>query len=603
MEKATVKQSGLLNNLKVQLRNRLVADLQANLAAGPGPGGGRGRSRPARDLLQQVADSLVADHLRNSGYEYTRSVFIPESGVPARSLFAAADVLAALNVTHGGALFRGLVGDRVTPTAPGDARGNLVTLLGLLGQHEAEQAQRFAATAALDPSGDREANPEPGLGSKLAQLDSEFDARAASLAAARAGGTESRIERIERECEARYEAKLESELTRIRETELVKARLEERDRYQLQLARATAEHERVVEARLADIARKEEDADARIIRKEAEAEAARHALRQQILEKMDRASSLEAELKREAALNSRTNRMQTEALRSTEQQLEMRESALDGLREHYARETLTQVAAAKAEMLEQNAETAARLAAREQQLGEELAMVRQQQLIHERLSEDVVVGQREVARARAEMADISNKLGAQTAKAEMLQAKLDGMRDYDAVLRQAELMRQDLARLGTELAEHRDARETLGCELNSAKVKIETMARQLTQPSPELVELRELCAAHDAERTVLVEQRTLADERTSDLQATNEHIKVQLRETQGQVRSMRLCPTTAYAHRILFLLPLYRGNAGVASSCSIRAPAHVHHALRTTHHVGCIARSASLTTSLGTALR
>uniref|UniRef100_A0A3Q3XDF4 Uncharacterized protein n=1 Tax=Mola mola TaxID=94237 RepID=A0A3Q3XDF4_MOLML len=76
----TFKNKGVLDALKTQLRNQLIRELkQPPLAGGePVP-----RAVPAKcePRLVSACNSIVADHLRTSGYEYTLSVFYPESGL------------------------------------------------------------------------------------------------------------------------------------------------------------------------------------------------------------------------------------------------------------------------------------------------------------------------------------------------------------------------------------------------------------------------------------------------------------------------------------------------------------------------------------------
>ena len=36
---------------------------------------------PHKSMRHQVADSIVANHLKTSGYEYSLSIFLPEAGI------------------------------------------------------------------------------------------------------------------------------------------------------------------------------------------------------------------------------------------------------------------------------------------------------------------------------------------------------------------------------------------------------------------------------------------------------------------------------------------------------------------------------------------
>lgn len=66
--------------IQTHLRNQLIQELQHPPLTGGEP---VPRLVPVKSetLLVSACNSIVADHLRNSGYEYTLSVFYPESGL------------------------------------------------------------------------------------------------------------------------------------------------------------------------------------------------------------------------------------------------------------------------------------------------------------------------------------------------------------------------------------------------------------------------------------------------------------------------------------------------------------------------------------------
>ena len=64
-------------------------------------------SRGGRGPRRTALDSLVADYLRASGYDYALSVFVPESGV-AENACVARDVLEAWHIGEQSALFRAM---------------------------------------------------------------------------------------------------------------------------------------------------------------------------------------------------------------------------------------------------------------------------------------------------------------------------------------------------------------------------------------------------------------------------------------------------------------------------------------------------------------
>lgn len=86
---ASLESSGIVDSLKSQLRNRLINDLRSGNFHDS-------KAEKPKDLIKRVADTLVADYLKVSAYDYTRSVFLPESMNSTQTLLSAADITAAL---------------------------------------------------------------------------------------------------------------------------------------------------------------------------------------------------------------------------------------------------------------------------------------------------------------------------------------------------------------------------------------------------------------------------------------------------------------------------------------------------------------------------
>uniref|UniRef100_A0A4X1TAI5 Uncharacterized protein n=1 Tax=Sus scrofa TaxID=9823 RepID=A0A4X1TAI5_PIG len=77
----TFKDHGILDTLKTELRNHLIHELMHPALSGPHPLKPPSIAVEGSVLLIGASNSLVADHLRRCGYEYSLSVFFPESGL------------------------------------------------------------------------------------------------------------------------------------------------------------------------------------------------------------------------------------------------------------------------------------------------------------------------------------------------------------------------------------------------------------------------------------------------------------------------------------------------------------------------------------------
>ena len=71
---AALKKNGTVDTLKSQLRAKVLSELRSGSGASSG-------GKQARPVVEQAANFLVMDYLQSCGYDYSASVFAPESGV------------------------------------------------------------------------------------------------------------------------------------------------------------------------------------------------------------------------------------------------------------------------------------------------------------------------------------------------------------------------------------------------------------------------------------------------------------------------------------------------------------------------------------------
>ena len=184
--------------------------------------------RPKEPSLQQRAtDCLVLEHLQASGYEYSASVFVPESAQSEAKL-SAGDALRALQIPP-----HVLHGEKENSGEDAASRGSsLVRALAALGQAR--------ANAASDAPQVADAPAAQSLERRLQLVDASLEGvRQTPLVAA-----EEHLLRFQREADARAAAQLQAEVHRLREVEVHKIRAEERAAARAEAGRRTAPHQR-----------------------------------------------------------------------------------------------------------------------------------------------------------------------------------------------------------------------------------------------------------------------------------------------------------------------------------------------------------------------
>ncbi|XP_014646598.1 PREDICTED: oral-facial-digital syndrome 1 protein isoform X4 [Ceratotherium simum simum] len=103
----TFKDRGILDTLKTQLRNQLIHELMHPVLSGELQP--QSISVEGSTLLVGASNSLVADHLQRCGYEYSLSVFFPESGLAKEKVFTMQDLLQLINISPKSSLYKSLI--------------------------------------------------------------------------------------------------------------------------------------------------------------------------------------------------------------------------------------------------------------------------------------------------------------------------------------------------------------------------------------------------------------------------------------------------------------------------------------------------------------
>uniref|UniRef100_A0A670YA22 Uncharacterized protein n=1 Tax=Pseudonaja textilis TaxID=8673 RepID=A0A670YA22_PSETE len=103
----TFKNRGVLDTLKMQLRKQLIHELMNPVLCReilP-----KVTSSECSSLIIIACNSLVADHLRRCGYEYSLSVFYPESGLEKDKELSIQDLLQLIRINPTSDLYKMLV--------------------------------------------------------------------------------------------------------------------------------------------------------------------------------------------------------------------------------------------------------------------------------------------------------------------------------------------------------------------------------------------------------------------------------------------------------------------------------------------------------------
>ncbi|XP_055101854.1 centriole and centriolar satellite protein OFD1-like isoform X2 [Symphalangus syndactylus] len=279
----TFKDRGILDTLKIQLRNQLIHELMHPVLSGELQP--RSISVQGSSLLISASNSLVADHLQRCGYEYSLSVFFPESGLAKEKVFTMQDLLQLIKINPTSSLYKSLV----SGADKENQKGFLMHFLKELAEyHQAKESCNMGTQTSLTFSRD-------SLAEKLQLIDDQFaDAYPQCI---KFESLEIKLNEYKREIEEQLQAEICQKLKFFKDTEIGKIKTEAKKKYEKKLAVFQNDFEKACQAKSEALVIREKSTLERI-QKHQEIETKEiYAQRQLLLKDMDLLRGREAELK------------------------------------------------------------------------------------------------------------------------------------------------------------------------------------------------------------------------------------------------------------------------------------------------------------------
>jgi hypothetical protein len=306
--RSSLRDRGVVDSLKSQVRASLVQELQAKSL-----GGARPQGKPELGLAQKAVNALIADFLRASTMPYTLSVFGPESGGGLSAANSAAptarpDIMIGLGLTN------------VDAPCPAG-----MSLLEALLAHMRATLNKATAVCEVQTDPPRSADDAVDVEARLRDLDERFLRQSEAERGNPARGVEERMAQYQRECDERARTEIAAEVERLRETEISHARSEERAHFAAELSTRLDELEKEHSDRLARQRRREQEVMARLAEKERSLEMESHAHRQRLLEDLERVNQKQADLDRQKVQHDR--QCEADRQRASERERELAEEA------------------------------------------------------------------------------------------------------------------------------------------------------------------------------------------------------------------------------------------------------------------------------------
>ncbi|KAK9537702.1 hypothetical protein VZT92_005292 [Zoarces viviparus] len=526
----TFKSKGVLDTLKAQLRNRLIQELKHPPLTGeePVPRLVHVKSEP---LLVSACNSIVADHLRSSGYEYTLSVFYPESGLCKDKLVMTGDLLQLLRINPESELHQSLSSNKGN-----NDKGFLISLLTQLTHHYTHSRCCDADTQTTSTASYGESLVE-----KMKIIDEEYES--SKYSGDKWFSFQSKLDAYRKETEAQMQAEMNTKMQHFKDVEIATVRMEEKATFHKEFDKLKHELERTYEMKAKALMEREKNAIDRLQKQQEIEERNMYMQRQSVLKEIETVRNRENELRMRMEAFDKTCQIHEEKVRTSEELLRRRELAVKTMEDTYDQSLKNELCRYQLELKDEFIKRTEKLTENENRNKVETVRIEKDSAVINGKLEEHSRACSELRRLQFELDAAQQHISLLTQQKELLRERLETTSDYPSVKR--------------EKAELQGQQRLLKKQLEEAQEENRLLHADLSKPSKEQLslqmELRRLQSARsldeeecDNQKQVLQAQLQSEVERCAQLKAqlmeceersqymTNhiEEIKMQLRQTQ-----------------------------------------------------------------------
>ncbi|XP_053863462.1 centriole and centriolar satellite protein OFD1 isoform X3 [Malaclemys terrapin pileata] len=526
----TFKNRGVLDTLKTQLRNQLIHELMHPILSGelqPQPVSSEGSS-----LLIGASNSLVADHLRSCGYEYSLSVFYPESGLEKEKVFTMQDLLQLIRIHPKSSLYKSLT----SGAQKENKKGFLIQMLMELTEHHLCKESRNTETQTISIPPYRESLVE-----KLQLIDEQF----ADIYSQHQKFESLEVKLIEyrKEIEDQLQAEMSEKLQHFKEVEIAKIRIEEKAQCQKEVSDLRREFERTNQAKSEALIAREKNAIERL-QKQQEIEAKEvYTQRQSLLKDIEMIRTREAELKQRIEGFELAQKLQEEKNKAVDDALRRREIAVKNIEETYDQKLKNELLKYQLELKEEYIARTTRVTEDEKKNKEKSILLREETIAVNSKKEELKQVVSHAKELELELDSVKAQVLLVNKQNQLLTEKLKEIADYPLLKEeklelqvQNKLLRQQLEETRNENLHFRDkltqpSAEHVACQAELRRVE---HAKKLEQDEFEThKQLLEKQLQSEVERCAQLKIQLLDYETTiRKLNVQVEDLKLQLKQTQ-----------------------------------------------------------------------
>ncbi|XP_027303608.2 centriole and centriolar satellite protein OFD1 isoform X3 [Anas platyrhynchos] len=528
------KKRGVLDTLKTQLRKQLIHELMHPILSGEL----QPQTVPSDDssLLITASNSLVADHLQRCGYEYSLSVFFPESGLEKKKLLSVQDLLQLMRINPKSNFYKSL-----TLGTQKENKGFLMQILMGLTEHHLSKESHDTETQTTSTPPYRDS-----LAEKLQLIDEQFAGSYPQHY--KYESLEAKLQEYRKEIEKQLQAEMAQKLEHFKEVEIAKIKMEEKAQTQKEISELRYELERTHQAKAEALISREKNAIERL-QKQQEIEAKEvYAQRQSLLKDIEVMRTREAELKQRIEAFEITQKLQEEKNKTIDDALRRREVAVKNIEESYDQKLKTELLKYQLELKEEYISRSNKVTEDEKKNKEKAMLLHEEAIAINSKKEELKQAVSRTKELELDLESVKAQVLLVNKQNQLLTEKLKEVSDYPLLKEeklelqvQNKLLRQQLDETRSENQHLRDklsqpSVEHLACQAELRRVeRSRRLALDEFESDKQFLEKQ---LQSEVERAAQLKTQLLDSEATvRKLNVQVEELKLQLKQTQAALEN------------------------------------------------------------------
>ncbi|XP_055016255.1 centriole and centriolar satellite protein ofd1-like [Boleophthalmus pectinirostris] len=505
----TFKSKGLLDTLKTQLRNQLIQELKH-------PPLTEGKSSVKSDSgLATVCNSIVADYLRNSGYEYSLSVFNPECGLSKDKMLTKEDILQFVKIAPESSLYKALLAQENCD------KSFLMSLLTQL-SHTSTQEGNDVVTQTTNISSYGESLVE-----KMKMIDMEYDKHTCR------GNTfftlQSKLDSYKKKIEERLQDEMKIKLQHFKDVEVAKVKMEEQAKFNKEMVKLKHELEETYEMKAKALTEREKNAIVRLQKQQEIEEKNVYMQRQEVLKEIETVRNRESELRIRMEAFQKNCQIHEEKVKTTVELLRRREVAVKTLEDTHDQRLRNEISRYQLELKEEFVKRTEKLTENETRNKMETERLLKESAELDAKLEEHVRACSEIKELKIELNMAQQQQSILTEQKELLKEKLETMNDYTSLKSERVELQGQLRLLGKQLEEALEENSHLRADLQ----RIQSARRQAEEDWDKQKQVLQAQLQSEVEHSAQLRAHLMeSEEKAKWMNNHVDDIKMQLQQTQ-----------------------------------------------------------------------